>query len=66
MPGTFVQLKKIPVTPFLFEPIKPGLYVSTNIQSQILSPQTYDIPTSFIDLTAIFFKKPRLSAGTSG
>jgi hypothetical protein len=34
------------------------LYVSTNVQNQILSLQTYDIPTVFIDLTAIFFKQP--------
>jgi hypothetical protein len=61
MPGTFVQLKKIPVSPILFEPVEPGLYVSTNVQNQILSPQTYDIPTVFIDLTAIFFKEPKLS-----
>ncbi len=56
MPGTFVQLKKISVSAILFEPVEPGLYVNTNVQSLNLSPQIYDIPTVSIDLTPFSLK----------
>jgi len=57
MPGTLVQLEKITIAPLLFELTKPILYMYTYIQFLNFGPQTYDIPTIFIDIYRSFLSK---------